>query len=64
MFLFSPSRSAELPGCQPPGVAHTRGGYVLLVASDGCVHHALQTQPVMSDSDQQKLRETPHLTAT
>lgn len=40
-FIFSFSRPAELPGCQPPGVAHTCGGYVLLVASDGCVHHAL-----------------------
>lgn len=42
---LSSLRPAELPGRQPPVVAHTGGGDVLLVASDRCVHHAIQTQP-------------------
>lgn len=52
--LVSPPRSAELPGRQPPGVAHSGGGDVLLVASDRRSYHALQTQPTVHAADQQQ----------
>lgn len=52
--LLSPPRPAELPGCQPPGVARSGGGDVLLVASDRRAHHALQAQPTVRAADQQQ----------
>ena len=54
-YFLSSSRPAKLPGRQPPGVARTGGGDVLLVASDSRAHHALQTQPVLPDPEQQQL---------
>lgn len=50
----SPPRSAELPGRQPPGVAHSGGGDVLLVASDRRLYHALQAQPTVRAAEQQQ----------
>lgn len=52
--VVSPPRSAELPGRQPPGVAHSGGGDVLLVASDRRSYHALQAQPTVRAADQQQ----------
>lgn len=52
--LLSPPRPAELPGRQPPGVARSGGGDVLLVASDRRAHHALQAQPSVHAADQQQ----------
>lgn len=54
-YFLSSSRPAELPGRQPPGVARTGGGDVLLVASDSRAHHAIQTQPVLPQPEQQQL---------
>lgn len=52
--LLSPPRPAELPGRQPPGVARSGGGDVLLVASDRRAHHALQAQPSVHAAHQQQ----------
>ncbi len=61
-FLFlSSSRPAELRGRQPPGVAHTGCGDVLLVASVSRSHHALQTQPALPDPNQQQLSLTDQI---
>lgn len=57
--MVSPPRSAELPGRQPPAVAHSGGGDVLLVASDRRSYHALQAQPTVHGADQQQQQLKP-----
>lgn len=57
--LVSPPRPAELPGRQPPALAHSGGGDVLLVAPDRRSYHALQTQPTVHAADQQQQQLKP-----
>ena len=61
LILSLPPRPAELPGRQSPGVAHTGGCDVLLVAPDCCTHHALQAHTALLDPHQQRLSETDQM---